>query len=87
VERHTVEFSFDQMWGPLSIRVDGQRVIRDWRLVSVSRTKTYRFMVGTGEPHEVVIEKVRPLVLAGFRGQLCKVTVDGQAAGEYSTYR
>ena len=84
-ERHRVHFSFDQFWGTVRISVDGRRVIRDFRLFSLSTTKRYRLTVGDQERHEVVIEKTRPLMAAGLRAQVCRVFVDGHPAGEYTS--
>jgi len=86
-EQHIVHFSFDQVWGSPSIKVDEKPVIRDWRFIEFSLTKEYRFTVGMNERPEMVIVTERPLVLAGFRRQKCRVIVDGQMAGEYSSYR
>jgi hypothetical protein len=84
-ERHRVHFVFDQFWGTVRISVDGKRVIRDLRLFSFSTTKRYRFTVGDQERHEVVIEKTRPVMVAGFRPQVGRVFVDGRLAGEYTS--
>lgn len=84
-ERHRVHFFFDQFWGSVRISVDGRRVIRDFRLFSFSATKRYRLTVGDREKHEVVIEKTRPWMAAGFRRQSCRVLVDGRPVGEYSS--
>jgi len=84
-ERHRVHFSFDQFWGTVRISVDGRKVIRDLRLFSLSTTKRYRFTVGAQERHEVVIEKTRPLMVAGFRPQVARVFVDGGLVGEYTS--
>lgn len=84
-ERHTVHFSFDQFWGWLTINVDGQPVIRDWRVLSFSLTKEYRLTVGEKERHGVVIAQHRQLAFAGFRSQTCRVFIDGTPAGEYSS--
>lgn len=85
VERHRVRFFFDQCWGPVRISVDGRLVIRGFRMFSLSTTKLYRFTVGDRERHEVVIELVRPRMLAGFRRQRCRVSVDRSSVGEYSS--
>ena len=84
-ERHRVHFVFDQFWGSVTIGVDGRRVTRDFRLFSLSTTKRYRFTVGDQERHEVLIEKTRPVVAAGFRPQVARVFVDGRPVGEYSS--
>jgi hypothetical protein len=83
-ERHLIHFSFDQFWGNLSISVDGRRIIRDFRLFSLRTTKRYRFTVGEAERHDVVIEKSRKVLMAGFRQQTCAVFVDGRLVGEYT---
>ena len=82
-EKHNVHFSFDQVGGRVKIDVDGEVVVNELRLISLSTTKRYKFAVGTAERHEVVIEKQRKVLLAGFRPQVCKVYVDGRAAGQY----
>jgi hypothetical protein len=82
-ERHRVRFSYDKAFGGVQIDVDGRPMTRDVSLLSLSMTKHWRFRVGQQEQHEVVIEKTRPLLFAGFRRQTCRVTVDGQPAGEY----
>ena len=79
-ERHQVDFSFDQMTGNLEIRVDGQTVVKDFRLFSLSLTKRYEFTVGNQERHQVVIEKKRKLFLAGLRPQQYRIFIDGALA-------
>ena len=82
-ERHLVHFSFNQVWGPLSITVDGKKVVGDFRWASTRTTKRYRLMVGDIERHDVLIEKSRPLLFAGFRKQTCRVFVDNVQVGTY----
>jgi hypothetical protein len=77
-EQHQVDFSFDQFAGNLEIRVDGERLIKDFRLLSLRLTKRYEFTVGAQEQHQIAIEKRRKLFLAGFRPQKYRVFVDGQ---------
>lgn len=62
--------------------VDGERVVRDQRLLSVRRTKIYTVRVGDREVHDVRIEKDRTLLLAGARGQPVRVYVDDVLAAE-----
>jgi hypothetical protein len=83
-ERHNVAFQFDQLWGPLKISVDGQRVIHKLGIFGLRRTKRYEFSVGSSEPHEVRIEKTRKAVVGGFQAQECVAYVDGQETGRYS---
>jgi len=77
-EKHQVDFSFDQFVGNLEIRVDGQQVVKDFRMFSVSLTKRYEFKVGVNEQHDIIIEKKRKLFLAGVRPQQYRVFIDGQ---------
>lgn len=82
-EKHQVDFSFDQFIGNLEIRVDGQPVIKDFRMLSLSLTKQYEFTVGVQERHSVKIEKKRKLFLAGVRPQQYRIFIDGQLVQTY----
>lgn len=82
-EQHRVDFSFDQFAGNLEIKVDGQPVIKDFRMLSLFLTKRYEFTVGSREPHQIAIEKKRKLFLAGFRPQRYRIFIDGQLAQTY----
>lgn len=82
-EQHRVDFSFDQFVGNLEIKVDGQRLVKDFRLLSLRLTKRYEFTVGVAEQHHVAIEKKRKLFLAGFRPQRYRIFVDGQLVQTY----
>ena len=77
-EKHQVDFSFDQFIGNLEIKVDGQPVVKDFRMLSLFLTKRYEFTVGTEELHHVTIEKKRKLFLAGFRPQTYRILIDGK---------
>lgn len=57
-------------------------MVRDLRVFSVRTTKTYRFPVGKDEVHQVQIDKIRPLALAGVRRQQVKAYVDGVLVAE-----
>ncbi|WP_422733852.1 hypothetical protein ACN26Y_28430 [Micromonospora sp. WMMD558] len=81
-ERHQVTFSFDKFWGGLSILVDGEPVHRELRVMSVDLVKRYQFTVGVDERHNVLIEKERKLLFAGFRPQRCRAYVDGHLVAE-----
>jgi hypothetical protein len=82
-EQHQIDFSFDQFVGNLEIRVDGQPLMQDFRLLSLRLTKRYEFAVGTQEQHQIAIEKKRKLFLAGFRPQRYRIFIDGQLAQTY----
>jgi len=75
---HQIYFSFDQVFGNLEIRVDGQPLVKDFRLFSLKPTKRYAFTVGLQEQHYLAIEKKRKLFLAGLRPQQYRVFIDGQ---------
>jgi hypothetical protein len=77
-EQHQIDFSFDQVIGNLEIRVDGERLVKDFRMLSLKLTKRYEFTVGSQEQHHIAIEKKRKLFLAGFRPQQYRVFIDGQ---------
>jgi len=77
-EQHQVDFSFDQMIGNLEIRVDGQPLVKDFRMLSLRLTKRYDFTVGIVEQHQIAIVKKRKLFLAGFRPMQYRIFVDGQ---------
>lgn len=82
-EKHQVDFSFDQFIGNLEIRVDGQPLVNDFRLLSLRLTKRYEFTVGTQEQHQIVIEKTRKLFLAGLRPQQYRIFIDGHLVQTY----
>lgn len=84
-EVHVVRFSFSQLSGMVKIWVDDKVVKRDIRLLSLSRFKDYRLMVGNTERHEVLIRKERPWLVAGLRQQVCHVIIDGKPAGDYAS--
>ena len=82
-EQHQVDFSFDQMIGNLEIRVDGQPVVKDFRMLSLSLTKRYELTVGIQERHHVIIEKKRKLFLAGLRPMQYRIIIDGRLVQTY----
>ena len=82
-EQHQVDFSFDQFIGNLEIRVDGQPLIKDFRMLSLKLTKRYEFVVGTQEQHQIAIEKKRKLFLAGLRPMQYRIFIDGQLVQTY----
>ena len=82
-ERHRVDFSFDQFIGNLEIKVDGQPLVKDFRMLSLRLTKRYEFTVGAHEQHHVAIEHKRKLFLAGLRPQQYRIYVDRQLVQTY----
>lgn len=84
-EQHQVDFAFDQFVGNLEIRVDGQPLVKDFRLLSLRLTKRYEFTIGVQERHQIAIEKKRKLFLAGFRPQRNRIFIDGQLVQTYES--
>ena len=82
-EQHRVDFSFDQFIGNLEIKVDGQMIVKDFRIASLKLTKRYELVVGVNEKHHVAIEKRRKLFLAGMRPQQYRVFIDGRLVQTY----
>jgi len=82
-EKHQVDFSFDQFMGNLEIRIDGQPVVKDFRMLSLRLTKRYEFSVGVNEKHHISIEKKRKLFLAGLRPQQYRIFIDENLVQTY----
>jgi hypothetical protein len=59
VEKHLVEFKFNQLIGSLLIQVDQKPVYRSRRLFNEPLHETYHFKVGEAERATVRIEKQR----------------------------
>jgi len=72
LERHTIEFDFNQLLGELKIRVNRQEVKRNIRLFDEPLTETHTLQVGETERFTVRIEKERKLLF----GQKCRVFVN-----------
>jgi len=85
-EKHLIEFSFNQFWGNLYIKIDNEKTIKDFRMFSLKLTKTYEFEVGVKEKHNIKIEKQRKRFFAGFRKQHYKVYLDNNLIEEYEGY-
>lgn len=82
-EKHLVDFTWGQWWGDARISVDGREVLRERHPFGLKTVKRYEVTVGESETHEVVIEKTRPLLVAGFRKQAFRAFVDDVQVGEY----
>ena len=52
-------------------------------MFSVNLVKQYEFKVGQKEIHNIRIEKIRPLLFAGFRTNDYKIYVDGNLYKEF----
>ena len=81
-EKHEVAFTFDQMWGWLTISVDGRLIIKRFITVSFRLRREFEFEVGERERHVVRIEKTRPLLLAFANPQPIRAYCDGTLVAE-----
>lgn len=75
-EKQIISYSFNKFWGNVKIKVNNKKVISDFRLYSTSLSNEYHFEVGTIEKHQIKIEKIRPLIMAGYRSNTYKIYVD-----------
>jgi len=58
-EKHTIEFSFNQLFGTSLLKVDGQEVFRKKRWFSEPIADRYEFEIDGGEQIFLRIEKER----------------------------
>jgi spermidine/putrescine-binding protein len=82
-EKQVISYSFNKFWGTVKIMVNGKKVKSDLRMYSFDLSKTYEFIVGLNEKHDIKIEKIRPLFNAGFRSNTYKIFVDDQLFKEF----
>lgn len=81
-ERHVLDVSWDQVWGLMSVRVDGNEVVHRRHLFGFRRVRRYELSVGEREVHKVLVEKRKALLVAGVRTQAVDVYVDGEKLDE-----
>lgn len=81
-ERHVLDVSWDQVWGLMSVRVDGNEVVHRRHLFGLKRVRSYDLSVGEREVHKVVVEKRKTLPLGGVRHQAVDVYIDGEKVDE-----
>ena len=90
-EKTRIEFSRSWFTGRMQTLADGQTVAEQSPF-SISThfglrlKRCYEFDVGKTEPHHVIIEKQRPLLVAGFRPHTYRVLVDGHLVHEQRGY-
>lgn len=77
-EIHEISYRWDQVWGWLTIRVDGALVRRQLVTFTVRLSNVAQFEVGEAEKHVVRVEKKRPLFLSAALPQPIGAYVDGQ---------
>jgi hypothetical protein len=88
VDGEPVEFHRSWFTGRAELRLRGEVVPLQCALdptthFSLTLTQIWKHWIGE---HEVVIEKVRPLVLAGFRAHAYQVVVDGVVVAQETGY-
>ena len=69
IERHLVEFDFNQLLGELHIRVNKKEVTRSVRLFNEPLAETHTLQMGDQEELVVRIERERKMLF----GQKCRV--------------
>jgi hypothetical protein len=79
-----VEFHRSWLTGRAMLRIDNsvvslQNPFDPTTHISLSLTRVWQHQV---QGHEVIIEKVRPLLFAGFRPHTYRVLVDGRIVAE-----
>ena len=77
-ERHLLDVTWDQVWGVLTILVDGVEALEERHLFGLRRVRRYALTVGEHEVHEVVLEKRKQLLIGGIAKQKIEVFVDGE---------
>jgi hypothetical protein len=86
-EKHQVDYYRNWFLGTERLLVDGKivasrSVLSPSNYVSIPLCRRREFSVGISEPHTVVFEKERPLLLAGIRPHKYRVFVDGKLVHE-----
>lgn len=76
-EKHEVVYTFDQMWGWLTVWVDGRLIVKRFVTMSFRLSSVIEFEVGTQERHRVSIQKTRPLMFAFANPQPIRAYSDG----------
>ena len=72
IQKHLVEFNFDQLLGKCVIKVNQQEIMRCVRLFNEPLKETHTIQVSEVERLQVRIEKERKLLF----GQKCRVFVN-----------
>jgi hypothetical protein len=63
-EKHTLEFSFNQLLGRSLVKVDGAEILKKKRWFSEPLVDRYKFRIGQFERIHICIEKQRKLLFA-----------------------
>ena len=84
-----IDFFRDSFMGTVSITADGEEVYSESAFNplthgNLSLKRQYCFSITDPEYHDIVIEKTRPIFLAGFRQSRYEVYCDGYKIGDFS---
>ena len=88
-EKHSVAYHWDQLWGGLSVMVDGEITSTTGRIAKPRFRTTdapITFEVGEEEKHTVTIQRRMLPVLAGFFPMKHMVFVDGELIESHFGY-
>jgi hypothetical protein len=80
---HKVALRLDQGNGQLTINVDGEYIVNETQQFSLSMSKQFRFNVGTDQPHAVIIEKRREMLMMGNRPYTWRIWIDDAYYGTF----
>jgi hypothetical protein len=76
-ETHQVLYRWDQIWGWLTVSIDGVVVVKQLITFSFRLVRVVEFTVGQEETHRVRVEKRRPVTVSYARPQPLTAFVDG----------
>jgi len=76
-EKHRISYRWDQVWGWLTVTVDGDLVMKQLVTYTFRLVNVVEFAVGEAERHAVRIEKRRPLLASFAQPQPINAFVDG----------
>jgi hypothetical protein len=82
VDKHLVEFNFNQLLGTLDIRVDKKSIFQSTRIFNEPVHEVYRFVIAGREKSEVRIEQRRKPLL----GHHNTVFVNERLIGVFDRY-
>jgi hypothetical protein len=90
-EKSRIDFSRNWFTGAMQIFVNGEKVAQqNWLAPSThfnfTLKRRHEFVVGRDEKHQVVVERERPLLVAGIRPQRYRLFVDGELIHEQTGY-
>lgn len=88
-EHHKVDFNFSQMWGKLSVLVDGKEILstlREFKSPFSTKDAPITFDIGINEKHKVSIQRTMSPIFAGFFPMKYEVYVDDKLINTYNGY-